>query len=127
MNTAIIKAIKLTEDKDFVEKNLEHFRKSMSEVFKAFEEFRKTMVQAVIPSFQALRNIVPPVLEQIRETYKAIDFSGFKKALFSWRDVFENQENELIECDNEDAETTNTETDSTKELNDSGNDGKNNT
>ena len=118
LNTAIIKAIKLTEDKDFVEKNLEHFRKSMSEVFKAFEEFRKTMAQTVIPSIQALRNIVPPVLEQIRETYRAIDFSGFKRALLSWRDVLENQENELIECDKEDAETTNTETDSTKELND---------
>jgi hypothetical protein len=78
LNTAIIKATKLTEDKDFVKKNLEHFRKSMSEGFKAFEKFKTTIDQSMLSLIQSIKFTVPPVLEQIREIVKSIDFSGVK-------------------------------------------------
>ena len=97
LNTAIIKAIKLTEDKDFVEKNLKHFLKSMSEVFKAFDEFKKTIAQSMLSSIQSIKFTVPPILEQIRETVKAIDFTGVKQALLNWKDEIQEFKDDLPE------------------------------
>lgn len=101
LNTAVLKAIQLTEEKDFVEKNIEHFRNAMSDVSKIFEKFRKNIFQAmnIIPSYQ---EIVSSVFKQIKETCWIFDFSGIKHPLLKWPDTFQNSNYELSECIDED-------------------------
>lgn len=71
LNTALIKAIQLIEDNDFVEKNLEHFHNIMSGVFKIFEEPRKIMPQilneTITSTLQSIKFVYPPILEKIKE------------------------------------------------------------
>ena len=116
LNTAILKAIKITEDKDFIKKNTEHFRNAMSEVLVAFEKFNKTIAQAVIPSIQAIKVAIPPIVEQIRETCKSFDFTAIKQALTGWRDAIQDFKYELPEHFDEDITEDNAETNNIKEM-----------
>lgn len=115
LNAAVLKAIKITEDKDFAEKNAEYLRNAMSEVFKSFEEFRKNiakvMTNVVIPTLRTIKTVVPPVLEQIRQTYQSFDFSGIKQALLAQQDAFQNFHHELPEHNDEDLEEPDAEMD----------------
>lgn len=94
LNTSVLKAIKLTEDKDFVEKNAEHFRNAMYEVSRTFEEFRKNisrvMNETITPALQTFKTVVPPVMNRIKDTYRAFDFSGFKQVVLASHDMFQN-------------------------------------
>lgn len=94
LNTSVLKAIKLTEDKDFVEKNAEYFRKAMSEVSRTFEEFRKNisqvMTETIAPALQTFKTVVPSVMDRIKDTYRAFDFSGIKQVVLESHDMFRN-------------------------------------
>ena len=76
-NIAVKNAIKLTEDKDFTEKNNEYFRESLKPVFeqiantlKPFQEIR-----------ESITNAIAMVLKPINEIKKQLDFSEHIKEL----------------------------------------------
>nr|MDD6335047.1 hypothetical protein [bacterium] len=91
LNTAVVKAIKITEEKDFAEKNSEHIRNAMSEVSKAFKEFSRNIAQAITaniaPTLQAIRTIISPALEQITEACRVLDFSRTKQTPLGLQDT----------------------------------------
>ena len=61
LNEAIIKAIKITEDKDFAEKNAEYLSETFKEISKDFLLFLKSMVEMAQKAFATV--IAPTVLE----------------------------------------------------------------
>lgn len=69
------------------------------------------MTKAVIPTLRAIKTVVPPVLEQIRQTYQAFDFSGIKQALLAQNDAFQNFHHELPEHNDEALEKSDAEID----------------
>ena len=61
LNEAIIKAIKITEDKDFAEKNAEYLSETFKEISKGFSLFLKSMIETAQKAFATV--ITPAVLE----------------------------------------------------------------
>lgn len=75
LNSAIIKAIKITEDKDFAEKNAENLSEALKEVLAGFATFTKTFGELVKKS---LVNVVAPTVATL---FKSVQESARIKSI----------------------------------------------
>lgn len=75
LNSAIVKAIKITEDEDFAEKNVEALSESLKDVFAVFANFTKFLAEM---TQKAITNFVAPAVTAIS---KAIEENRWIKSL----------------------------------------------
>ena len=65
LNTAIIKAVKITEDKDFAEKNAEILSETLKDVFGRFADFTKSFAEIAQKAQQVASTVVVPAFTAI--------------------------------------------------------------
>ncbi len=75
LNKAIVAAIKITEEKDFISKNVERVNTSLATSFDSMSKTIEPFLQSVIPQLQNI--IIPQLLEKIREVMNPINTNGY--------------------------------------------------
>jgi len=80
LNQAIISTIKITENKDFYQKNREYIVNAMAGAFERIEAFTQKLADVIKPSLQVMEKISETV-NRFVESYQKYDFSGPIKAL----------------------------------------------
>lgn len=80
MNKAIISAIRIAENKDFLDKNKEYISNTMAGVVERIGEFAQIVSDAVRPTLQVMGRIADTV-GRCFEHFQKYDFSGPMKAL----------------------------------------------
>lgn len=69
LNTAIVKAIKITENKDFSEKNAEFLSESLMGIMDSFKSYTKAITEM---TQKLITNIVPTAMSTLSENLKSI-------------------------------------------------------
>lgn len=80
LNKAIISAIRIAENKDFLDKNKEYISNTMAGVVERIGEFAQIVSDAVRPALQVMGRIADTV-GRCFEHFQKYDFSGPMKAL----------------------------------------------
>lgn len=93
LNRAIVKAIKLTEEKDFEEKQMESFRVAFEGIANSVAEFQKRMTESLVRSVSAIEQSISGSMRQLRDSVLKMDFGGFEGG--------EDEEEEDLEDDRE--------------------------
>lgn len=92
LNAAVLKAIKITEDKDFAEKNAEY----ISEIFERMKkEPSEIMDQLTLSISHSIQTLASSAMEQLKETLEAIDSYRFMQELLDQQKKIENMMQEL--------------------------------
>ena len=90
LNHSVLKAIEITESKDFVEKNLENFRTAMSEIRikmeKSLKELTDTVKKSMTEPLNIFHSSIFQVVEQNAKSSWLFDPSKFKKAVSKIQD-----------------------------------------
>ena len=93
LNNAVKVAIKLTEEKDFVDKSNAYFRESMKNIFEPLLDVLKPLQEIrenITKSFAA-------IIEPLNSVKKSVNFSGLAKGLNVWNDYYQNNIAHLID------------------------------
>ena len=75
LNRSIIKAIKLTEEKDFAEKQVESFRVALADIANSITEFEKRMKETILNTVNNVVQSFATSMDQWRKSFLNIDFS----------------------------------------------------
>ncbi len=93
LNNAVKVAIKLTEEKDFVDKSNAYFRESMKNIFEPLLDVLKPLQEIrenITKSFAA-------IIDPLNSVKKSVNFSGLAKGLNVWNDYYQNNIAHLID------------------------------
>ncbi len=81
LNKAIVAAIKITEEKDFISKNVERVKTSLATSFDSMSKTIEPFLQSVIPQLQNI--IIPQLLEKICEVMNPINTNDYFSSMLS--------------------------------------------
>lgn len=106
LNSAVLNAIKLTEDKDFAEKSAEHIANAMSNVLRRFSEMQQKIGDRIVRSLEVAEK-VGAALKRLPD-FSKYDFSAVFRAMDRFADLTNNtsEENEPQLDDTEESEET---------------------
>lgn len=85
LNAAVLKAIKITEDEDFAEKNAEYITNAMSDVLERFAEMQQKLTARIARSLEAADK-VGAAIKRMTDSFK-YDFSAPFRAMERFAEV----------------------------------------
>lgn len=95
LNSAVLNAIKLTEDKDFAEKNAEYITNAMSDVLERFAEMQQKLTARITRSLE-VADKVGAAIKRMTDSFK-YDFSAPFRAMERFADLTRPLENNILE------------------------------
>lgn len=95
LNSAVLNAIKLTEDKDFAEKNAEYITNAMSDVLERFAEMQQKLTARITRSLE-VADKVGAAIKRMTDSFKH-DFSAPFRAMERFADLTRPLENNISE------------------------------
>lgn len=91
LNREIITAIKITEEKDFMDKNMESLKRSFFKISESLMSFKKTIESAISPLVENIQRIIQP-FESVKKQLSQLTYNNYYS---------ENSEEPIISDDKE--------------------------
>lgn len=76
LNKEIITAIKITEEKDFMDKNMESLKRSFLKISESLMSFKKTIESAISPLVEKIQKIIQP-FESVKKQLSQLTYNNY--------------------------------------------------